>query len=60
MTSVAALHISPSRWTAREAQLLAVTLQLLQHHGYEGLTVEAVATEAKASKATVYRETTSC
>jgi AcrR family transcriptional regulator len=28
---------------------------LLQQHGYDGLTVEAVATEAKSSKATVYK-----
>jgi AcrR family transcriptional regulator len=34
---------------------LAVTLRLLQDHGYDRLTVEAVATEAKASKATMYR-----
>jgi AcrR family transcriptional regulator len=39
----------------REAELLAVTLRLLQRHGYDRLTVEAVATEAKASKATMYR-----
>lgn len=42
-------------WTEREAELLAVTLRLLQEHGYDRLTVEAVATEAKASKATMYR-----
>lgn len=42
-------------WSAREAELLAVTLKLLQQHGYERLTVEAVATEAKASKSTMYR-----
>jgi AcrR family transcriptional regulator len=35
--------------------LLAVTLRLLQEHGYDRLSVDAVATEAKASKATVYR-----
>lgn len=44
-----------SRWTPREAELLAITLQLLQQHGYDRLSVEAVATQAKASKATVYR-----
>lgn len=43
------------RWTARESQLLAITLRLLQQHGYDRLTVEAVAAEAKASKATMYR-----
>lgn len=42
-------------WTEREAELLQVTLRLLQTHGYDRLTVDAVATEAKASKATVYR-----
>lgn len=46
---------SASCWTAREAELLAVTLRLLQQHGYDRLTLEAVATEAKASKATMYR-----
>jgi len=35
--------------------LLAVTLRLLQEHGYDRLTVDAVATTARASKATVYR-----
>jgi AcrR family transcriptional regulator len=44
-----------TRWTEREAELLAVTLQLLQQHGYDRLTVEAVATQAKASKSTMYR-----
>lgn len=44
-----------SQWTEREAELLAVTLRLLQQHGYDRLTVEAVATEAKSSKATIYR-----
>jgi AcrR family transcriptional regulator len=35
--------------------LLAVTLRLLQEHGYDRLTLDAVATTARASKATVYR-----
>jgi AcrR family transcriptional regulator len=42
-------------WTPREAEFLEVTLRLLQEHGYDGLTVDAVAMTAKASKATVYR-----
>ena len=42
-------------WSPREAQLLAITLRLLQEHGYDRLTVDAVAAEAHASKATVYR-----
>jgi AcrR family transcriptional regulator len=46
---------SVSPWTAREAEFLATTLRLLQLHGYDGLTVEAVAVEAKSSKATIYR-----
>lgn len=41
--------------TERESELLSVTLQLLQKHGYEGLTVDEVAATAHASKATVYR-----
>ena len=42
-------------WSARESELLAVTLQLLQQHGYERLTVDEVAATARASKATMYR-----
>ncbi len=42
-------------WSPREAELLAVTLQLLQEHGYDRLTLDAVATTARASKATLYR-----
>ena len=42
-------------WSARETELLAITLELLQEHGYDRLNVEAVATRAKASKATIYR-----
>jgi AcrR family transcriptional regulator len=42
-------------WSPREAELLAVTLRLLQDQGYDGLTVDAVAATAHASKATVYR-----
>jgi AcrR family transcriptional regulator len=42
-------------WSPREAELLAVTLDLLQEHGYDRLTLDAVATTAHASKATLYR-----
>jgi AcrR family transcriptional regulator len=42
-------------WSARESELLAITLRLLQQHGYDRLTVEAVASAARASKSTVYR-----
>lgn len=41
--------------TARESELLAVTLGLLQQNGYDGLTVDDVAATAHASKATMYR-----
>ncbi|NDJ89653.1 TetR/AcrR family transcriptional regulator [Mycolicibacter kumamotonensis] len=44
-----------STWSPREAELLDVTLQLLQENGYDRLTVDAVAATARASKATVYR-----
>ena len=44
-----------SPWSPRETELLAVTLELLQEHGYDRLTVDAVAAKAHASKATVYR-----
>ncbi len=46
---------SASKWTDREAELLTVTLELLREHGFDRLTVEAVAARAKASKATMYR-----
>lgn len=54
MTRSAARAVE-SPWSPREAELLAVTLRLLQEEGYDGLTVDAVATSARASKATVYR-----
>ena len=44
-----------SPWSPRETELLEVTLQLLQEHGYDRLTLDAVAARARASKATVYR-----
>ncbi|WP_163756741.1 TetR/AcrR family transcriptional regulator [Mycobacterium botniense] len=47
--------VDSSPWSPREAELLEVTLRLLQEHGYERLTVDAVAATARASKATVYR-----
>ena len=47
--------VAESPWSPREAELLAVTLELLQEHGYDRLSLEAVATTARASKATLYR-----
>jgi len=44
-----------SQWTPREVELLAVTLRLLQEHGYDRLSVDEVAAVSKASKATIYR-----
>ncbi|CAM4466480.1 mycofactocin system transcriptional regulator [Mycobacterium basiliense] len=55
MTQTADRPADASPWSPREAELLAVTLQLLQEHGYDRLTVDAVANTARASKATVYR-----
>src|SRR6266436_2510658 len=55
MTQTAGGCAQASPWSPREAELLAVTLRLLQEHGYDRLTVDAVATIARASKATVYR-----
>ncbi len=55
MTQTADRAAEPTPWSPRETELLAVTLQLLQEHGYDRLTVDAVAAQAHASKATVYR-----
>jgi AcrR family transcriptional regulator len=55
VTQTAARAAEPSPWSPRETELLDVTLQLLQLHGYDRLTVDAVAAKARASKATVYR-----
>jgi AcrR family transcriptional regulator len=55
VTEIADHGTESSPWSPREAELLAVTLELLQQHGYDRLTVDAVASTARASKATVYR-----
>ncbi len=55
MTQTADPAADSSPWSPRETELLAATLQLLQEHGYDRLTVDAVAARARASKATVYR-----
>ncbi len=41
--------------SAREAQLLTVTLEILHETGYDRLTVDEVVARAHASKSTVYR-----
>ncbi|HXL61357.1 MAG TPA: TetR/AcrR family transcriptional regulator [Mycobacterium sp.] len=55
VTRIADRAAESSQWSPRETELLAVTLRLLQEHGYDRLTLDAVATTAHASKATVYR-----
>jgi AcrR family transcriptional regulator len=55
VTETAHRGAESSPWSPRETELLEVTLQLLQQHGYDRLTVDAVAATARASKATVYR-----
>src|ERR1700731_2165758 len=55
VTRIADRAAKCSPWSPREAELLAVTLRRLQEHGYDRLTLDAVATTARASKATVYR-----
>jgi AcrR family transcriptional regulator len=55
VTQTANQAAESSPWSPRETELLAVTLQLLQEHGYDRLTVDGVAAAARASKATVYR-----
>ena len=55
VTQIADRDAESSPWSPREADRLEVTLRLLQERGYAGLTVDAVAMTARASKATVYR-----
>jgi AcrR family transcriptional regulator len=55
VTQIADRAANPAPWSPRELEFLEVTLQLLQQHGYERLTLDAVAATARASKATVYR-----
>jgi AcrR family transcriptional regulator len=55
VTQIADRAAESSPWSPRETELLAVTLRLLQQHGYDRLTLDAVAATARASKATVYR-----
>lgn len=43
------------RWTEREVELLTVTLDVLHETGYDRLTIDEIASRARASKATVYR-----
>lgn len=51
-TAVARSRMSPER----QAELFATVVELIREVGYEGLTLDAVATRAKTSKATLYRQ----
>ena len=43
------------RSTAADRAITAATFRLLQQHGYQGLSIEAVAAEAGVAKTTIYR-----
>lgn len=58
MMTTAATETRPGgrpRDESRDAAILAATIEVLAEVGYDRLTIDAVATRAKASKATVYR-----
>jgi AcrR family transcriptional regulator len=46
---------SPSRGSAREQAILDAAMELVVEIGYDRITMDAVATRAQASKATMYR-----
>lgn len=49
MTQTAEECAQASPWSPREAEILAVTLRLLQEHGYDQLAVDAVADNTTAN-----------
>jgi AcrR family transcriptional regulator len=55
MTPEAAAAARPRVEGDREQEILEAALEVLAEHGYDRLTMDAVATRAKASKATLYR-----
>ena len=55
MNLAAIKTVGRPRDETREAAILEATLAVLSDVGYDRLTIDAVATKAKASKATVYR-----
>ncbi|RKN05522.1 TetR/AcrR family transcriptional regulator [Streptomyces radicis] len=46
----------PRMTAEREAEVLATVVELLRDHGYEALTMDAVAARARCGKATLYRQ----
>lgn len=55
MTPAEAAATRPRVEGDREQEILAATLDVLAEAGYDRLTMDAVATQARASKATLYR-----
>jgi AcrR family transcriptional regulator len=49
------VQTSPKRGAARTRAILEATIELLAEVGYDCMTMDAVASRAKASKATIYR-----
>jgi AcrR family transcriptional regulator len=54
MAQAPALNPSTKELSARERELLSATIDVLDEHGYDRLTVDEVAARAHASKATIY------
>jgi len=54
-TALPSLPLGRPRDLTRDAVILEATLDVLAETGYEGMTVEMVATRARAGKATLYR-----
>ncbi|MEV0801459.1 TetR/AcrR family transcriptional regulator C-terminal ligand-binding domain-containing protein [Kribbella sp. NPDC050281] len=59
MVETAGVRHRPRVEGGREEEILAATVALVAELGYDRLTMDAVATAAKASKATLYRRWTS-
>lgn len=55
MNLAAIKNVGRPRDLSRDAVILEATLDVLGEVGYDQLTIDAVATKAKASKATIYR-----
>lgn len=47
---------SPARGSAREQAILDAAMELVAEVGYDRITMDAIATRAQASKATIYRK----